>query len=102
MGILDQHKDPRINTRDEIRRQKVLRANIERYAEKHGLTYRKAVEDFAAKIGRSHNTVFMWMSEARDGKGSPRPMPIKHYDVLIEAGMIDESLDGRPSSRRGK
>lgn len=93
MGILD---DPVSGTADELKRQRILRANLESFAENRGISYQNAVEQFAETIDRSPWTVYMWMTEGRDGKGSQRPMPSKHFQRLVDAGLINPEMD-RPA-----
>lgn len=89
MGILDDKETPHSEA---IRRQRVLRANLRVMAEKNGIEYQDAIEQFAKQIGRSPNTIFMWMTSGFEGKGGARPIPGRHFDKLVEAGILDPTL----------
>lgn len=100
MGILD---DSKATHGDTLRRQRVIRANIRARADKNGIPYRKAVEEFANEVDRSPWTVFMWISSGTDGKGGSRTIPARHFDKMVEAGLIDPDLthwQGQPADAK--
>lgn len=89
MSLLDQ---PKTNRQELFKRQCILRANIHARALAHGIAYSQAVEEFGQEIGRSPTTIFMWMTSGKDLSGGHRPLPKRHFDTLVENGLIDPSL----------
>lgn len=88
-GILESKSDPLTEV---LSRQMALRANFRLAAEKNEIEYSEWIKRFAKRIGRSPNTVYMWITSGFDGKGGARPIPSHHFRKLVEVGLIDPML----------
>lgn len=73
-------------------RRRVLRANINALASRRNISYREAVELFGEKIDRSPPTIYSWLVEHEDGSNGDRPLPRRHYETMVDAGLIDPQL----------
>lgn len=90
MGLLD-GKNPK-DFKIAQKRRRVLKKNIKALANRHGIDYGDAVEEFGKRIGRSACTIYSWLVERDDGSSGFRPMPGRHYKRMVDVGLLDESI----------